>query len=157
MPPSKEKETTIIDFLNFLTFEKTKWDDLTLQDQKKFDPYMIIKWLSMESNGVLCPIANIIQKYSSELGKKELYNLLFDILPKEKYFFKYIKANDENSKKYSEKLIEIFSEYFEISKKEAINYLNLYYETENQKRIKRIVLSYNIDEKEVEKILKNND
>lgn len=149
-------ETSIIDFLNFLTFDKTPWAELSTQDQKKFDPYMINKWLSMESNGILCPVIHMIQRYTvnSDLSKKDIYNLYFDLLPKEKYFFKYIKPSDEKNRKYSERLVDIVSEYYLISKREAKDYINLYYETENDYVLRKIVSSFGLEEKEIDKIFK---
>ena len=44
------KEKTIFDFLNDLTFNKTPWSEQTASDRKKFQPYMINRWLSMNSD-----------------------------------------------------------------------------------------------------------
>ena len=52
-----------------------------------------------------------------------LYNLYKDIIPKQYVFLKYIKSSNKND--YNIEEIEAVQQYFEVSKKEAKEYINI--------------------------------
>jgi hypothetical protein len=149
-------EVTAIDYLNFLTIDKKTWDDLSLQEQKGFDPFMINKWLSMENTGFLCQIVSAFQKYTvSILEKKEVYNLYLEFLPKQRYYYKYIKATiEDEEKKLPEVLVNYFVRYCGVSKKEAKDYINFLYNNEKEKAIIQVLQFYGVSESEISKLVK---
>ena len=89
-----------------------------------------------------------IQDVTHRLGKKELYKLYFDVLPKQSFFSKYIKSSKLT--KYTPELTNIVCTYFEISKKEANEYIDLL----GRDSLSILVAGYGNDNKEVKKILK---
>jgi hypothetical protein len=124
---------TIFDFLTILHNKSKSWDDLELSEQKEFSPYMITKWLSMDRD--YCEVVNELQQYTiGILDKKMVFTLYSELLPfRKKYFVKYIKGDKKD--KYNPELLIILREYFEESKKNIINILNLIFITNNEKTI----------------------
>ena len=114
---------TIIDFLNILHNKSKSWKDLSEQEQKEFNPFMLNRWLSMDSN--YTDIINELQQYTiGILDKKTIFILYKDLLPKKKkYFVKYYKGT--KSQKYNDNLISILVEYFQESKKNIKELLDL--------------------------------
>ena len=126
---------TIIDWMNQLLVHKKHWNDFTEDEQKKFSPFIINRWLSMDKDFI--EIVNVFQKYAiGTLEPREVYKWYCDILPKGKRFNKYIK--NKSNKKYDNKLINIISKHFEVSKKE----INIYMSLLNKKEIKEILKMY---------------
>ena len=83
--------------------------------------YMINRFLSMSQDYV--EVVNIIQKNTWQMKGEYLYNLYRDIIPKQYVFLKYIKSNTKQD--YSIEEIEAVQQYFEVSKKEAQDYINM--------------------------------
>ena len=85
------KPATIFDHLANITWKKKMWSDLSEPDQKSFSPYLINRWLSM--NPDLIEIIDMFQQYTiGPLNKKHVYQLYYEILPKQKIFTKYVRA-----------------------------------------------------------------
>ena len=117
-----KKPKTIFDHLAGITFKKTKWEDLTEADQKSFSPYLINRWLSMSPQ--LIEIVDMFQHYTiGPLTKEHVYKLYYDILPKGKFFSKYIKGKKAN--KFNEQLVNLIAKHFQIAKNEAEEYITL--------------------------------
>mgnify|MGYP001425577366 CR=1 FL=1 len=111
---------TIIDWMNQLLVHKKHWNEFTEDEQKKFSPFIINRWLSMDKEFV--EIVNYFQKYAiGTLKPREVYMWYRDILPKGKRFNKYIKG--KKTKKYNKELIDILVKYFEDSAKNIEEYL----------------------------------
>ena len=95
---------TIIDWMNQLLVHKKHWNDFTEDEQKKFSPFIINRWLSMDKD--FLEIVNFFQKYSiGTLEPREVYKWYCDVLPKGKRFNKYIKG--KRDKKYNTELLII--------------------------------------------------
>ena len=125
---------TIIDWINQVLVYKKPWNEFTEDEQKKFSPFIINRWLSMDKDFI--EIVNVFQKYAiGTLEPREVYKWYCDILPKGKRFNKYVKAKN---KKYDKKMIDIISNHFEVSKKETKDYIDLL----NKKEIKEIYKMY---------------
>ena len=75
---------TIFDWINQITLKKGKWDSFSETDQKKFQTYIINRFLSM--NMYWIDIVNQLQKYTMglPLRTKDVYNLYCDLIPKKK-------------------------------------------------------------------------
>ena len=83
--------------------------------------WMINRYLSMDPD--YCEVVNIVQKNTFIMKGKYLYNLYKDLIPKQYKYLKYIKASKKVDYKPEE--IEAVQAYFEVSKKEAKEYINM--------------------------------
>tara|TARA_Y100001938_G_scaffold112104_1_gene153517 strand:- start:879 stop:1307 length:429 start_codon:yes stop_codon:yes gene_type:complete len=140
---------TIIDWMNQLLVHKKHWDDFTEDEQKKFSPFIINRWLSMDAEFI--EIVNFFQKYSvGLLESREIYKWYCDILPKGKRFNKYIKGKKD--KKYDPELIDIICKDFQCSKLEAKENLSLI----SKEQVSHILNKYGTDPKKIKTICKRN-
>ena len=81
--------------------------------------WMVNRYLSMDQD--YCEVVNIVQKNTWQMKGEYLYNLYKDIIPKQYKYLKYIKSSKKNEFDAGE--VEAVSLYFEISKKEAKEYI----------------------------------
>lgn len=145
-----KKPMSLFDHLSNITDRKTSWEALSEVDRKSFSPFMINRFLSMNSDFI--ELVNEFQKYAiGQLSAKEVYNFYSEVLPKKKQFNKYIKGKKEE--KYNPELVELLSNHLVISKREVLEYLDMTYET-NLNTIKEILKKYGKTDKEITKLLK---
>ena len=138
---------TIIDWINQLLVNKKHWNEFTEDEQKKFSPFIINRWLSMDKD--FLEIVNYFQKYSiGTLEPREVYKWYCDMLPKGKRFNKYIKGKKD--KKYNTELIDIMVTHFECSKSQVKDYLDLIAKNE----LIEILEKYGMNEKTIKRLLK---
>jgi hypothetical protein len=138
---------TIFDWINQSLVKKTHWNEFTEDEQKKFSPFIINRWLSMDKD--FLEIVNYFQKYSiGTLEPREVYKWYCDMLPKGKRFNKYIKGKKD--KKYNTELIDIMVTHFECSKSQVKDYLDLIAKDE----LIEILEKYGMNEKTIKRLLK---
>ena len=138
---------TIFNWINEILVSKKHWNDFTEDEQKKFSPFIINRWLSMDKDFI--EIVNVFQKYSiGTLEPREVYKWYCDVLPKGKRFNKYIKGKKD--KKYDSELINLLINHFECSKVEVKQYLELIDKTE----LIEILEKYGMNEKTIKRLLK---
>ena len=138
---------TIFDWINQILVKKTHWNEFTEDEQKKFSPFIINRWLSMDKD--FLEIVNYFQKYSiGTLEPREVYKWYCDMLPKGKRFNKYIKGKKD--KKYNTELIDIMVMHFECSKLQVKDYLELIHKNE----LIEILEKYGMNEKTIKRLLK---
>ena len=138
---------TIFDWINQVLVKKTHWNEFTEDEQKKFSPFIINRWLSMDKD--FLEIVNYFQKYSiGTLEPREVYKWYCDMLPKGKRFNKYIKGKKD--KKYNAELIDIMVMHFECSKSQVKDYLDLIAKNE----LIDILEKYGMNEKTIKRLLK---
>ena len=138
---------TIFDWINQILVKKTHWNEFTEDEQKKFSPFIINRWLSMDKDFI--EIVNYFQKYSiGTLEPREVYKWYCDILPKGKRFNKYIKG--KRDKKYDSELISLLTNHFECSKVEVKQHLELIDKIE----LVGILEKYGKDKKTIKRLLK---
>jgi hypothetical protein len=70
-----------------------------------------------------CEVVNVVQKNTWQMKGEHLYNLYKDLIPKQYKYLKYIKP--KNKKDYDAGEVEAVSLYFEVSKKEAKEYISM--------------------------------
>ena len=92
-----DKEKTIFDWLGDITYRKVEWDEQSDRDKKRFGGYMTNRWFSMHPD-YLELIAEC-QPVTSRMESREVYNFFVDLLPRKKFFSKYIKASSGSSDK----------------------------------------------------------
>jgi hypothetical protein len=83
--------------------------------------WMINRYLSMDPD--YCEVVNYVQKNTWQMKGEHLYNLYKDLIPKQYKYLKYIKSN--NKKEYKVEQVEAIQVYFEVSKKEAKQYIDM--------------------------------
>ena len=138
---------TIFDWINQILVHKKSWDEFTEDEQKKFSPFIINRWLSMDKEFI--EIINIFQKYAiGTLEPREVYKWYCDVLPKGKRFNKYIKG--KKSKKYNKELVNMLVNHYETSKLQVEEYIELLSKDE----IISILKVYGVDKKTIKKLLK---
>jgi len=138
---------TIFNWINEILVSKKHWNDFTKDEQKKFSPFIINRWLSMDKD--FLEIVNFFQKYSiGTLEPREVYKWYCDMLPKGKRFNKYIKGKKD--KKYNTELIDIMVTHFECSKSQVKDYLDLIAKDE----LIEILEKYGMNEKTIKRLLK---
>jgi|TARA_R110000823_G_scaffold49198_1_gene124419 hypothetical protein len=140
---------TIVDWMNQLLVHKKSWEEHSEDDRKKFSPFIINRWLSMDTDFI--EIVNYFQKYSiGQLKSREVYKWYCDVLPTGKRFNKYIKG--KKSKKYDSELINVLVNYLECSKLEAMENLSLI----SKEEVNQILEKYGVDPKKIKSICKRN-
>jgi hypothetical protein len=117
----EDKKITIWDHLKNITTQKGEY----LGDEG-FNNWMVNRFLSMDRD--YCEVVNYVQKNTWQIKGEHLYNLYKDIIPKQYVYLKYLKPT--NKKEYKEDILEAVQSYFEISKKEAKEYVNMIPEEE---------------------------
>ena len=138
---------TIFDWINQILLTKRPWDTFTKEEQKKFSPFIINRFLSMDKE--LIEIVNMFQPYAiGTLEPKDVYEFYRNLLPKGKRFNKYIKG--KKSKKYNTELINVLVNYFECSKLHIEEYLEFLSKDE----LHNILTLYGIEDKKIRKLLK---
>jgi hypothetical protein len=83
--------------------------------------WMINRYLSMDPE--YCEVVNLVQKNTWQMKGEYLYNLYKDLIPQQYKFLKYIKASKKSDYKLDE--VEAVQSYFEISKKQAKEYIEM--------------------------------
>lgn len=107
---------TIWDHLKNITTTKGKF----LGDEG-FNNWLINKFLSMNQNYV--EVVNEVQKNTWQMSPKNLYALYKDLIPKQYVYLKYIKAS--NKKEYNLEQLESIKTYYQISSREAKEYIDM--------------------------------
>jgi hypothetical protein len=136
----------LFDWLNQITLYKKEWDSFTEEEQKTFNNYMITRFLSMNKDWI--EIINMLQQYTIGMESKDVYNLYVNMIPKGKKFLRYIKGKKD--KKYNKELINILCDYFECSKLEVMQYMDLL----SKEQIKDTLVMYGKNKKEIKVLLK---
>jgi len=135
---------TPFDFLKKVHDKKLKWEDLTEDQQKVYNTFIINKALSFNSNYL--DIINRIQHYTPTTKESFKY---FQSMTSNKFRYnKWIKG--EKTKSYNSNLLVIVSEYFECSCKQAEEYLNVL----GKKDTKLLLKSIGLQENEIKNLLK---
>ena len=138
---------TIFDWINQMLVTKKHWDEFTEDEQKKFSPFIINRWLSMDKDFI--EFVNVFQQYAiGTLEPREVYKWYCDVLPRGKRFNKYIKG--KRDKKYDKELIDTLVKNFECSKLHVKDYIELI----DTNELKEILIKFGKDEKTINRMIK---
>ena len=138
---------TVLDWINQILVHKNDWNSFSESDQKTFSSFIVNRWLSMDAEFI--EIVNYFQKYAiGTLESREVYEWYCDILPKGKRYNKYIKS--KKSKKYDPILIDLVCRYFECSKQQVGEYLELI----DKEELKQILEMYGTDKNKIKRMIK---
>jgi hypothetical protein len=108
--------------------------------------FMMHRFLSM--NPHYLPIVNEAQKYTG-IPDRAHYLFLTSLIPRGKQYNKYIKGAKED--KYEKWLVDIVAKHFHISKSEAVQYIEIYY-NHDKRALREVCLMYGIDDKTLKKV-----
>jgi hypothetical protein len=142
---------TLFDHIKAITTEQNPkyWDTLDESDKKTWSNYMVHRFLSMNPDWI--EVLSEIQPYTQTLEPKQLYLALIGLLPKGKYYLKYIKGKKEDS--YESWLVDLIKQDFQCTSNQAEEYLEILYSTrEGRENIKYICQKYGIDSKQITKL-----
>jgi hypothetical protein len=124
------------------------YDNLSDEDKKSFNLYVITMGISM--NPDFLPLANEVNKYWGQLDARSTYLFYSQIIPKGKYYNKWVKGKKEDT--YEKWLVERIAEHFQCGKSDAITYLDIFYKTDDgREQLKEILAKYGTDPKKIKK------
>jgi hypothetical protein len=142
---------SLFDHIKAITTEQDPkyWEKLDESERKTWSNYMIHRFLSMNPDWV--QFLSEIQPYTQTLEPKMLYLALIGIIPKGKYYLRYVKGKKDDI--YEKWLVELVSKDYQCPKKQSEEYLEILYATkEGREHIKYICEKYGIDTKEITKL-----
>ncbi len=132
------------DFVKDLTINKRPWDSLDKADQKAYTVFMTNKHLSMNKDYI--EAVNYMQIYYN-VPKEVMYKVYLELLPQEDRYSKYIKKRSDGLNK---DLLKVIAQHYQISCKEAKDYLRKM----NKDEIGSFLIRTGMLEKDVKKLLK---
>lgn len=142
---------TLFDHIKAITSEQDPkyWDELDESDKKTWSNFMVHRFLSMNPDWI--EVLSEIQPYTQVLEPKQLYLALIGLLPKGKYYLKYIKGKREDS--YESWLVDLIKQDFQSTTNQSEEYLEILYSTrEGRENIKYICEKYGVDPKQITKL-----
>jgi len=145
------KKKTLFDHINTITGKNDGqyYNNLSVEDRKTFNVYMIHRFLSMNPGWI--DVVNAIQKFSQQLKQAGTFRIYNEIIPKGRIFLKYVKSKKD--KTYNETVLNILMKYFELGKQQVKQYYDIYLSTvEGRDALIGIVRMYGGDEKEMKKL-----
>ena len=142
------KKKSLFDHIKQITDVQSPnyWDEIPDEDKKSWSNYMVNRFLSMKTDWI--ELVNELQKYN--LKPKELYKLYTNVLPKGKRWLKYTKGR--NQMEHPNWLINIVANHEEISKKEAVEFIEMLMLTEGgMLELGELSRKWGIEEKKIKK------
>jgi hypothetical protein len=114
---------TLFDHLNAITRDQDPkyWDNISEEDKKTWSNYMVHRFLSMNYDFV--DLIAELQPLTQTMEPKMFYLLMIGVIPKGKYYLRYIKGKGEEIA--NEKLVELLQIEYTCSKNTAIDYYNI--------------------------------
>jgi hypothetical protein len=140
------KPKTLFDHLKQITEVQNPdyWSTLNDGDKRNWTNYMIIRFLSMNTDWT--ELLSELQPTIQALEPEYLYKFLITILPKTKKYSRYVKGSDVE--KYPDWLVTLMCKDFMCSSNNAIDYLNILYgNKEGREAILYLCQKYGTDKK----------
>ena len=148
---AEKKAKGLFDHIKAITSEQDTeyWSKISEADKKSWSSFMIHRFLSMNPDWV--EIISQLQPYTEILEPEQLYLFYIGIIPKGRYYLKYVKGKKDH--KYEKWLIELIKVDYNCSLKEAEDYCEILYATkEGRQHIKYICEKYGTEPKEITKL-----
>jgi len=127
------------------------YDKLSDADRKSFGSYMINRFLSMAPQYL--DLVNLFQTYyiPGLTDNRATWLFYSYAIPKKKQFHKYIKKT--KGEEYESWLIDLLVKHFQVSTRQAEEYLEIYYSTKERKEeLKQLCEMYGVDQKRMKKL-----
>jgi hypothetical protein len=146
---SKQKETATL-FSHIKAITETQdpkyWDKLDEPSKKTFSNFMIHRFLSMNSDWI--ELIAELQPYTEILEPREMYLAYIGIIPRGKYYLRYVKGKKES--KYESWLIDLIKIDYMCNTTQALDYCEILYATKpGREHIKYICEKYGTDPKKI--------
>jgi len=141
----------LFDHLNAITSEQNPnyFDKLSEEDLKSWSNFMVNLYLSLKPEWV--ELIGTLLPLSQTLSPKEMYKLYINVIPKGKYFLKYVKGKSED--KYEQFIVDLLKKEYDCSENQAIEYLEVLYSSrEGREYLKYVSEKYGIDKKQITKL-----
>lgn len=135
---------TPFDFLKIVHNKEIKWNNLTEEDHKAYNTFIINKALSFNSEYL--DIVNNIQKYTPT--SKESFKYLQSMTSNRFKYNKWIKG--AKTTKFNKDLVELVSAHFECSQQQAEDYLSVL----DKKELKSFLNHLGIQDDQIKKLMK---
>ena len=145
------KKKILFDHIGHIREKQTPnyFETLTDADKRTFVNYMINRFLSMDYDMV--EVIDQLQKHSVGLKPRDYYRVLIEVVPRGRSFHKYIKATKSSDNDVE--LVEFIASHFEVSEKEADEYINLFKLTDSgNAELRELCAKYGKESKEVDKL-----
>ena len=142
---------TLFDHIKAITSEQNPkyWDTLEDEDKKTWSNFMIHRFLSMNSDWI--ELLSEIQPLTQTLEPKQLYLVMIGLLPKGKYYLKYVKGKGVD--KYEKWLVDLIKQDYPCSSRQAEEYVEILYSTkEGREHIKYTCERYGVEKKLITKL-----
>jgi len=144
------KKLGLFDHIKHIRTEQSPdyYNNLSEENRKTFDHFMILRALSMDSN-IVQEMA-FLYRYFDKIPSPQFYKLLISLVPKNDRWVPWVKTKII---KHSSNLISLISKYYDISKRQANEYINIFVSTDSGlEKLTDLCLSTGLNEKEVEKL-----
>jgi succinate dehydrogenase flavin-adding protein (antitoxin of CptAB toxin-antitoxin module) len=145
------KKKILFDHIGHIREKQTPnyFETLTDVDKRTFVNYMINRFLSMDYD--LVEVVDQLQKHSVGLKPRDYYRVLIEVVPRGRSFHKYIKSTKSSDNDVE--LVEFIASHFEVSEKEADEYINLFKLTDSGvSELRELCAKYGKEPKEVDKL-----
>lgn len=142
---------SLFDHIKAITNEQDPkyYDNLSEEDKKTWSNFMINRFLSMNPDWI--EIIATILPLTQTLEPKDMYKLYINVIPKGRYFLKYMKG--KSAEKYESFIIELIKKEYDCSEAQSIEYLDILYSNrEGRENIKYISEKYGTDKKQITKL-----
>ena len=148
---SEKKAKSLFDHIRAVTSEQDPeyWSKISEDDRKSWSNFMIHRFLSMNPDWI--ETISQLQPYTEILQPEQLYLFYIGLLPKGRYYLKYVKG--KNEEKYEKWLIELIKVDYNCSLTEARDYCEILYATkEGREHIKYICEKYGTEPKKISQL-----
>jgi hypothetical protein len=145
------KPKSLFDHLNEIKLGKSPdyYHDLTEQEKKNFNQYVILMGLGMDENCL--DVVAIISKYLNIIPDEQFYEVCRTLVPSTRKFTKWIKSGKS---KVNKEILQRIAEYYEIGISEAAEACEVYSDDELKYVINGILGRYGYSEKEIKELMK---
>lgn len=124
------------------------FDSLSEENKKSFNHFMLLRALSMDDD--VLPEMAFLYRYFDKIPSPQFYKLLIGLVPRGTHWVPWIKAKVV---KHSPDLLNLVSKHYQISKRQANEYINVLVATEEGLlRLIDLCKMTGLDDSEVEKL-----
>ncbi len=141
----------LFDHINAITSEQDPnyFKKLSEEDLKSWSNFMINRFLSMKPEWV--ELVATLLPLTQTLEPEQMYKLYISVIPKGKYYLKYIKGKSDE--KYEDFFVDLIKKEYICSEKQAFEYIEVLYSTrEGREHMKYVCEKYGVDKKQITKL-----
>lgn len=144
---------SLFDHLKIITEKHdVTWDSMSESDKKTFSPYMVNRFLSMNSEWL--QLVSQLQRLTiGVLDKREVFRLYYEFIPSGRIFLKYVKAKSPIT--IPDAMADILVTAYECSRREAIDYYKILKSSTGGKlELVDLMKNYGLQDDEIKKLKK---